>query len=88
MEGEAREIQLDGVNRQRLFLSNMKTKSTDLREERKKIKGKGKESERAKVKRSPQAVRFCLRLTSSQKDLGVFVSPPAEKTNSRWAPAQ
>lgn len=36
MEGEAREIQLDGVNRQRLFLSNMKTKSTDLREERKK----------------------------------------------------
>ena len=35
MDGEAREIQLDGVKRQRLFRNNMKSVSTDLREERK-----------------------------------------------------
>ena len=41
MDGEAREIQLDGVNRQRLFRSNMKTKSADLRGKRKERKRKG-----------------------------------------------
>lgn len=30
MDGEVREIQLDGVKRQRLFRSNMKNESTDL----------------------------------------------------------
>lgn len=35
MDGEAREIQLDGVKRQRLFRNNMKSESTGLREERK-----------------------------------------------------
>lgn len=46
MEGEAREIQLDGVNRQRLFLSNMKTKSTDLRKEKKRKEKERRASER------------------------------------------
>lgn len=40
MDGEAREIQLDGVKRQRLFRNNMKSVSTDLREEKRKRKEK------------------------------------------------
>lgn len=55
MDGEAREIQLDGVNRQRLFRSNMKTKSADLRGKRKERKRKGeRESKETKVKLSVQ----------------------------------
>lgn len=63
-EGEAREIQLDGVNRQRLFLSNMKTKSTDLRKE--KQKGKGMESERRLSVRLQRWWFACLRVRTSE----------------------
>lgn len=55
MDGEAREIQLDGVKRQRLFRSNMKTESTDLRERRKKEKER---LERRLTDRLQELVRF------------------------------
>lgn len=56
MDGEAREIQLDGVKRQRLFRSNMKTESTDLRE--REGKRKKERLERWLTDRLQELVRF------------------------------
>jgi len=64
MEGEAREIQLDGVeNRQRLFRSNIKTKceGNKLKEKKGKKKRDQRVNERHRL--------VLLRLT---KDLGSF----------------